>query len=482
MKVPVLSCFFTPRPICCFAGDRLIGRCPVRRCSFLPFAFFRIFERIFAIFDTVTTDRIHHEPTHARHPSLSALIFVAGSLALCPQMARAATPAITSATTATGQVGVAFTYQITASNTPTSFSATGLPGGLSVSTSAGKITGTPTTAATSSVTIGARNSSGTGTATLKLTINPATPVITSAKTASGQTGVAFSYQITASNTPTSFNATGLPAGLSVSTSTGLITGTPTAGATSTVTISATNAGGTGSATLTLTVTLSKPVITSATTATGQVGVAFTYQITASNTPTSFSATGLPAGLSVSSSTGKITGTPTAAATSSVTIGATNATGTGSATLMLTINPVTPVISSAKTASGQTGVAFSYQITASNTPTSFNATGLPAGLNVSTSTGLITGTPTTAATSTVTISATNAGGTGSATLTLTVTLSKPVITSATTATGQVGVAFTYQIAASNTPTSFSATGLPAGLSVSSSTGRSPARRQRRRHQA
>ncbi|MBC8010405.1 MAG: lamin tail domain-containing protein, partial [Burkholderiales bacterium] len=79
-----------------------------------------------------------------------------------------------------------------------------------------------------------------------------------------------------------------------------------------------------------------PVISSATTASGVVGQSFTYQIAASNTPTSFTATGLPAGLAVNTSTGLVTGTPTAAGASSVTISATNTTGTGSATLALTI--------------------------------------------------------------------------------------------------------------------------------------------------
>src|SRR5437764_14081810 len=78
----------------------------------------------------------------------------------------------------------------------------------------------------------------------------------------------------------------------------------------------------------------------------------------------------------------------------------------------------PVITSPLTATGQVGVAFSYQITATNNPTSFNATGLPAGLSVNTSTGLISGTPTTAGTYSVTISATNAGGSGSTTLSIT----------------------------------------------------------------
>ena len=64
------------------------------------------------------------------------------------------------------------------------------------------------------------------------------PVITSKATASGTVGIAFSYQITATNTPTSYSATGLPTGLTINSRTGLISGTPTAAGTSTVTIAA----------------------------------------------------------------------------------------------------------------------------------------------------------------------------------------------------------------------------------------------------
>ena len=77
------------------------------------------------------------------------------------------------------------------------------------------------------------------------------PVVTSPTTASGTVGASFSYQIAASNSPTSFGATGLPAGLTVNTSTGLISGTPSAAGSSTVTVSATNSTGTGTGTVAL---------------------------------------------------------------------------------------------------------------------------------------------------------------------------------------------------------------------------------------
>ena len=80
------------------------------------------------------------------------------------------------------------------------------------------------------------------------------PQITSAITAEVTKGQPFSYQITANNSPVSFNASGLPAGLAINTASGLISGIPTAAGVYPVVLSATNTAGTGTVTLTLTVT------------------------------------------------------------------------------------------------------------------------------------------------------------------------------------------------------------------------------------
>ena len=66
------------------------------------------------------------------------------------------------------------------------------------------------------------------------------------------------------------------------------------------------------------------------------GPVFTYQITASANPTSYSAANLPPGLSINTGTGLISGTPTQMGNWQVVISATNATGSGSAILDLDI--------------------------------------------------------------------------------------------------------------------------------------------------
>ena len=234
-------------------------------------------------------------------------------------------PAITSTNTASGTVGSAFSYQIAATNTPTNYAATGLPGSLSLNTATGLISGTPTTAAVSTVTLSARNSSGTGSTTLTLTIHAATtqaPVITSPTTASGMMGGGFSYQIVATNTPTSYAASGLPAGLSVNISTGSISGTPITVGTSTASMSAANATGTGRGTLTVTVNVPALVFLTTALPNGRIGSAYSATLAASGgtkpyTWTLISGT-LPAGLSLNASSGAITGSPTQAATNTLT--------------------------------------------------------------------------------------------------------------------------------------------------------------------
>lgn len=79
----------------------------------------------------------------------------------------------------------------------------------------------------------------------------------------------------------------------------------------------------------------------------------------------------------------------------------------------------PTIISSASAGGTQFQPFSYTISASNTPTSYSAIGLPAGLTIDTASGIISGIPPSFGTYNVTILATNAGGSGSANLVLTI---------------------------------------------------------------
>ena len=124
--------------------------------------------------------------------------------------------------------------------------------------------------------------------------------------------------------------------------------------------------------VTLTVTVADPVITnSPLTAAGTVGTPFSFTITATNSPTSYTASPLPAGLSIVAGTGAISGTPTSVGTTAVLLGATNASGTGNATLTVTVAAagVAPIITNSPlTAAGTVGTPFSFTITATGTPT------------------------------------------------------------------------------------------------------------------
>jgi hypothetical protein len=256
---------------------------------------------------------------------------------------------------------------------------------------------------------------------------PGAPVITSPAAASVIGGNHFNYVVTASGSPVGYNAVNLPMGITFGN--GVISGTPEIVGTYNILLAATNASGTGYGNLALTVQLPLPVFTSSANADGLVNTAFNYTVQADNTPTGFSAMGLPSGLALNPVTGAITGTNTTGGTFNVTVIASNSTGQTTNTLTIVIyneTGLSPGVTSALTAMGNKAASFNYQITASNNPTSFFVIGLPPGLLFDPASGRIFGIPDVTGNFAVTLRAINRNGTGSATLALTINSSPPPV--------------------------------------------------------
>jgi hypothetical protein len=165
-----------------------------------------------------------------------------------------------------------------------------------------------------------------------------------------------------------------------------------------------------------------PVITGTMVAYPTTGQSFSYQISALNSPTSYTEINLPAGLALNQTTGVISGSPTSPGKSVVTLTATNTYGPSLATtLTLYTNnalPGIPAFTSASTATATVGAPFSYQATATNSPANFFYTvpgnegteppnsSLPPGLTYNTTSGVISGTPTVAGTYPLQVAAMN----------------------------------------------------------------------------
>ncbi len=160
-----------------------------------------------------------------------------------------APPDITTTSLPDGTVGVSYseTIGVTGGTAPITFSVLSgsLPGGLSLDTSTGEISGTPTTAGSYSFTIRATDdAAATDDQALSIDVSPGPPDITTTSLPDGHVGDAYSETISLTGGVGSITwsvlSGSLPAGLSLDTSTGEISGTPTTVGTSSFTIRATD--------------------------------------------------------------------------------------------------------------------------------------------------------------------------------------------------------------------------------------------------
>ena len=267
----------------------------------------------------------------------------------------------------------------------------------------------------------------------------------------------------------------LPVGLSLSSSTGVISGVPTSPDEANFTITATNASGSDAKSYKFAAAELPTILT---TSLGDAGLNSYFNATVSadgTKPMTFAiASGaLPDGLSLDANTGIISGTATVSGSYTFAVSATNVGGARTKTYTINIADA-PVISTSALEDAVVGSSYAQSIEAAGSGSVTYAVtegALPAGLSLNARTGIISGTATTTDSATFTVTATNAVGSDSVQLTV-VARTKPVFDSTAINDGIVGQAFSAQLAASGSGTlsyAVSAGKLPTGLSLDSASG-------------
>ncbi len=226
-------------------------------------------------------------------------------------------PAVVNPGTENSAVGDTISLQVQASGLASgdswTFSATGLPSGLSINPGTGQITGT-ITGSTTSYSASVTAADGTkASASQSFTWNVSTLSETNPGTQNSAVGDSVSLQIQDTGLPSgdswSYSATGLPSGLSINPSSGLITGTITGSAnTYSASVTASDGhGGSASQSFTWNV-FSRPAISAPVSASVTENVWVTFSPANGNaiTVTDLSAGGSPDSMTVSVSNGTVT--------------------------------------------------------------------------------------------------------------------------------------------------------------------------------
>lgn len=350
-----------------------------------------------------------------------------------------------------------------------------LPKGLTLS-SAGTISGKPVGYGLFTFTVTVSNTGGSDSREFTINLNSDFPYITTTALPDATKNTGYSQLLAGSGpSPTYAIVSGeLPLGLTLNATTGRISGAAYVHGLSNFTISKTNSLGTVTQDLSIYVRYEAPTITTSSMSTVRKNVAYSRQIAGIGEESTFAISEgrLPDGITLHPSTGLVSGVTTEIGDFSVTITRTNESGVATRTYEFQSRLVAPYFeySSYTLPYAYQGIYYEGSIPVKGEEIVWSATGLPDGLSIDPSTGLISGTPTTVATSYLNIIATNTGGSDNHQINLRIRNQIPEIETTSLSSAEVGQVYSETLSAIGNAMTYRITGtLPAGITFNASTG-------------
>ncbi|MBR0316285.1 MAG: putative Ig domain-containing protein [Synergistaceae bacterium] len=388
----------------------------------------------------------------------------------------ATAPKITSDYPPDAVVNQKYSFTPTATGTrPITWNLSGnVPAGLSINSSTGEISGTPTTVGSYNIKLTVTNSVGSDSENYTMNVRDVSITPTEI---TGYVSIAINEQLKLlGGTAKSWSITDgtLPRGLSLNKTSGKITGKPTVATSSTGTeVEFTVTTSTGdsysqSVNFIINAKPEQPKFTTSSLPNGTVNVDYSQKIIVTGTdPITLTASGLPDGFNFNSDTGMLTGTPTLAKTYTIKFTASNVAKTVTKSLKLKINDVKPeTISPATLNYGIVKEAYddvTFSLASGTGTIKWSASGLPSGLKLNSSTGVLSGTPTRAGSFNVRITASNSAGKATETIPM-VVYQKPEITTTKLANATTDKKYSATIKANGSETlEWDFSGLPDTLS-------------------
>ena len=386
-------------------------------------------------------------------------------------------------------------------NDPLTYSASGLPTGLSINNTSGLISGTVTTVGNFNVSVTVND--GTDNSVINFVWDviqnpPANtpPNVSNPGTQNNLVNDNINLVIVATdvdNDPLTYSASGLPAGLSINNTSGLISGTVTTVGNFNVSVTVND--GTDNSVINFVWDViqnppanTPPNVSNPGTQNNLVNDNINLVIVATdvdNDPLTYSASGLPAGLSINNTSGLISGTVTTVGNFNVSVTVNDGTDNSVINFVWDViqNPpanTPPNVSNPGTQNNLVNDNINLVIVATdvdNDPLTYSASGLPAGLSINNTSGLISGTVTTVGNFNVSVTVND--GTDNSVINFVWDViqnppanTPPNVTNPGNQSNTEGSSINLSVTASDVDgdtLTFSATGLPTGLSINSTSG-------------